>query len=470
MTLLKVNFVLLLGLLEYFVFSFFGIEMLGIFIFAVLLLIWRDLKLMSFVVLGLIALRLVLFVWYPLDHVKCLNDSGKFLQVEGSVVLEPDLRREDVRYYLGDLMVEGEARKGRLLFKANLYPRFEYGDRLKVKGFLETPFEEDEFSYKNYLRIFRTDSLLKLKGGVYKIGEDSSFFRELFRFKNWFLKILEYRLMEPYSSLVAGLVLGVRKGFSDEVMNQFNRTGLTHIIAVSGYNVSMIIVLISGMLGWVPRQVRFYAIGVFLFLFMIITGASAAVIRAVVMGVIALMALEFGRVQFLSRTLLLTILLMGFWNPAYILYDVGSQLSFLSTVGVVYLSPLLKFKWLPETGGIREAFVLTIAAQLATMPIMIYKFGRISLISPLANLLVAPFLPLSMFFGFLTFLLAWIPGVVQICVFFTSISSFLLFRVVEYCSELSWASVEFGHLKFWLWVYLVGFGLFLWVKRKLFLE
>jgi len=436
MTLLKVNLVLLLGLLEYFVFLFFGIELVGMFVLAVVVLIWPRLRLMSLVVLGLIALRLVFFGWYPEDHLKWMNDSRDVLQIEGTVILEPDLRRDDVRYYLGELVVEGEPRKGRLLFKANLYPRFEYGDRLKVKGFLETPFEEAEFSYKNYLRIFRTDSLLKLRGGVYKLGEEASLFRELFRFKNWFLRILEYRLMEPYSSLVAGLVLGVRKGFSDEVMNQFNRTGLTHIIAVSGYNVSMIIVLISGMLGWVPRQVRFYVIGVFLFLFMIITGASAAVIRAVVMGIIALMALEFGRVQFLSRTLLLTILLMGFWNPAYILYDVGSQLSFLSTVGVVYLSPLL------------------------TMPIMIYKFGRISLVSPLANLLVAPFLPLSMFFGFFTFLLAWIPGVVQICVFFTSISSYLLFRVVEYCSGLSWASVEEVFIGF-------CFGLYLSKRRPL---
>ena len=221
--------------------------------------------------------------------------AGRWFRLRAGFAWSLNLRREDVRYYICAKEIDGSPAQGRFLVKMSLYPRYEFGDKVRISGILETPFEEKEFSYKNYLRIFKTDSVLQPMGNLVLLEEGKGAFNSLFKFKAWFLEKLEYQLMEPASSLVAGLILGVRKGFSDEVMEQFNVTGLTHIIAVSGYNVSMIIVIINSLLGFVPRQVRFYLIAVFLFLFMVITGMSASVFRAVIMGVISLLALEMGQ-------------------------------------------------------------------------------------------------------------------------------------------------------------------------------
>lgn len=462
MSVLKLNLVLLTCLLQFFSYKFLG--WYGFWLGAFLLLVFCEakLRLVGLILVLLIASRLWMFDNFTVDHLKWLNDSEEVIELTGRICLEPDLRRDDVRYFVCPQDYEG-----RFLVKNNLYPRFEYGDVVKVAGRLETPFEEKEFSYKNYLRIFKTDSIMQSASGLSLVEEGHGFLNALFKFKNWFLGFLEFQLMEPASSLVAGLVLGVRKGFSDAVMEQFNITGLTHIIAVSGYNVSMIIVIVNSLLGFVPRQIRFYLITVFLILFMIITGGSASVVRAVIMGVIALAALENGRQQFFARTIILTALMMGLWNPAFVMYDAGMHLSFLSTLGVVYLAPLLDFKWLPESGGIREAFILTIAAQLATMPILIFQFGRISLVSPFANLAVAPLLPLCMLFGFMAFVFAWSGVVSWIFIMMTSVCSWFLFKFVEFFAAVPYAAIDFEKGLWWpLLIYLVCFGRF--VKKRLY--
>lgn len=462
MSVFKLNLVLFGCLLQFFGFKFLGWYGFGLGAFLLFVFVSARLKFLVILFLILIGARLWMFDYFEPNHLKWLNDTNQVIELTGRICLEPDLRRDDVRYF-----VCPDEYAGRFLVKASLYPRFEYGDKIRVAGRLETPFEEKEFSYKNYLRIFKTDSLLQPVSGLDLLEEGGGFLNGLFGFKNWFLHILEYQLMEPASSLVAGLVLGVRKGFSDTVMEQFNVTGLTHIIAVSGYNVSMIIVIVNSLLGFVPRQIRFYLITVFLFMFMLITGASASVVRAVIMGVIALAALESGRQQFFARTIVLTALIMGLWNPAFVMYDAGMHLSFLSTLGVVYLAPLLDFKWLPESGGIREAFVLTIAAQLATMPILLFQFGRISLVSPFANLAVAPFLPLCMLFGFMAFIFAWNGLVSWIFISLTSICSWFLFKFVEFFAVVPYAAIDFEKGLWWpLVVYLICFGWFVKFRLK----
>lgn len=460
MSVFRLNLVLFICLLQFFAYKFLGWYGFGLVSFLLVIFCDGRARILSLIFLILIAGRLWLFDDFGDSHLRWLNDTGEVLELTGRICLEPDLRRDDVRYFICPQDYDG-----RFLVKSNLYPRFEYGDVVTVAGRLETPFEEKEFSYKNYLRIFKTDSLMQPVSGLRLVEEGSGFLNGLFNFKNWFLSKLEYQLMEPASSLVAGLVLGVRKGFSDTVMEQFNLTGLTHIIAVSGYNVSMIIVIINSLLGFVPRQLRFYLITVFLILFMIITGGSASVVRAVIMGVIALAALESGRQQFFARTIILTALIMGLWNPAFVMYDAGMHLSFLSTLGVVYLAPMLDFKWLPESGGIREAFILTIAAQLATMPILIFQFGRISLVSPFANLAVAPLLPLCMLFGFMSFVFVWSGVMGWIFTILTSVCSWFLFKFVEFFAAVPYAAVDFEKGMWWpLLIYLIGF-FFLFKKR-----
>ncbi len=387
--------------------------------------------------MGLIFLLLIrIWVWnqYPDNHLIHLNDNGEVYEFVGRICFEPDYRRDDIRY-----VVCPEDFPGRFLLKTSVYEKFGYGDSLRLRGVFTEPFEMDEFSYKNYLRIFNVSSIFELRGTVKRVKGGSGVMNRLFRFKIGLLEFYESKLNEPASSLVAGLLLGSRKGFSDEVMDQFNRTGLTHIIAVSGYNISIIILILTSLLKFVPRQIRFWIIGLFLLAFMAITSFTASVIRAVAMGIISLAALEVGEDYNFARALFIVAFGMAMWNPAFLFYDAGFHLSFLATLGVVYLAKYLDFKFVPDAFGLREAFVLTIAAQIATLPILIISFGRVSVISPVANLLVAPFVPIVMLCGVLILIpfLAW-----PISLLINTVT-LIIFAVVNVLSNFSYSSISF---------------------------
>jgi competence protein ComEC len=179
-----------------------------------------------------------------------------------------------------------------------------------------------------------------------------------------------------------------------------------------------------------------------LFAFLVVTAFTAAVIRAVVMGILTLAAMEFGRKSEFLRAILFAAIFMAFINPAYLFYDVGFHLSFLSTLGVVYLSKRINLDFLPQTLGLKEAFVLTIAAQIATLPILIYHFGRVSLIAPVVNFFVAPFVPLIMLYGFFVIIFSFNTILVWPFVVIVSTLSYYLFLIVNFFAGLSWASVQ----------------------------
>lgn len=466
----KINLVLVLGILSFFVLNSFGFEYLVILV-GLSLILFSDKKYVIGTIIIVVFCGLRFWYWndYSDFHIIHLNDDQVLHEAVGKICFEPDIRREDVRYVVCLSEVNEQLVHGKVLVKTSLYPALEYGDLISLYGYFETPFEEEEFSYKNYLRIFGVSSLFKLSGGIDLLQDGNGFGNWLFQFKANLITLIESMLQEPASSLVGGVLLGIRKGFSDQIMEEFNVTGLTHIIAVSGYNVSLIILVINKLLPFVPRQIRFYFISFFLIIFMALTGFTASVIRAVIMGIISLLALEVGERGKFLRVILITGLIMAFWNPAFLLHDAGFHLSFLSTLGVVYLSEYVKTDWLTEKLGLREAFVLTIAAQLATLPVIVFNFGRVSLVSPFANLLVAPLVPLSMLFGFLMIIFSWSSLLSFVFVVVTSTVSYLLFGVIKVSSMVPFAAVDFekGKIEYLLGALLLNaYVIFRFRKRK----
>jgi competence protein ComEC len=126
------------------------------------------------------------------------------------------------------------------------------------------------------------------------------------------------------------------------------------------------------------------------------------------MGIIGLLALERGHTQTVRLSILWTACFMLLWRPQLMWYDVGFQMSFLAVIGLSELSPTLTkiFAWIPETAGMRLAMVGTIAAQITTLPLTVFLFGQISLIAPIANILVAPLVPIAMLLGTIATLLS----------------------------------------------------------------
>jgi competence protein ComEC len=215
------------------------------------------------------------------------------------------------------------------------------------------------------------------------------------------------------ASLLTGLLTGSRGGMPEELLESFRVAGLSHIVAISGYNITIIITLVGGMLFWVPLKKRFPLLVAGIALFTLFVGASASVVRAAVMGVLGLLALQQNRKADIRLLVLWSAFFMLLINPRQLWFDAGFQLSFLAVIGLAELSrPVGKaLARLPETLGIRESLTATMSAQISTLPLTMLVFKQLSLVAPFANLLVAPLIPLAMLLGFIGTVLgfAWEP-------------------------------------------------------------
>ncbi len=359
------------------------------------------------------------------QHVPGILDIDSYagrVTVTGQIVAQPERSADSVRYTLAVHALSGSSLpvEGRLLMRTrNTWPRHRYGDCLTVRGTVERPKGDGDFRYDNYLAIFGIHALLQ-EGLILEkteaknvrtpwtqqgctIGPWARLQRELIATKEWFEGKINRLLPEPTASLAAGILTGTRRSIPEDVLEAFKVTGLSHVIAISGFNITIIVTLIGQMLFFLPLRFRLLPAVTAIVLFTVFVGASAAVVRAAVMGCLGLLAVHLGRMSQARLTVLWTLAMMTLWNPLSLWYDAGFQLSFLAVVGLMEIRPRLEpfFRRLPEALGIRESLQMTVAAQITTAPLLAVVFGRVSLIAPLANLLVAPAIPVSMFMGFL---------------------------------------------------------------------
>ena len=307
----------------------------------------------------------------------------------------------------------------KVLITTELYPEFEYGDLILVDGKLQSPKNFDDFDYINYLakdgifslvyyskisEIFRDDFLRPEKISVFE-NLKISLFKNIFRVKKVFEESIERTIAEPNASLINGILLGSRQDIPQELKEAFNKTGTTHILAISGYNITIIGLYVSYLfMFFMRRQKAFWFTVLGIILFTILTGASASVVRAAIMGILVLLAYREGRFYSMTNSLVFAGLVMVILNPKILRFDVGFQLSFLATMGLIYLAPIIKEKLerMPELWNFKENFVATVSAQLMVLPVILYNFGNFSLLSLPANVLILPVVPLTMFFGFVS--------------------------------------------------------------------
>lgn len=370
----------------------------------------KNFWLASVVVLG-VALGLTRVYFLPAPSDELIAQVGEEITVEGQIVAEPDERLNFTQ-----LTVRPDNFNDKILVRAPLYPEFEYGDKVKVAGKLEWPenFQTEtgrEFDYQKYLNkdgvffIINRPTVelvapagLSLRGGLFKI-------------KHNFSARLSQMISEPAVSLLDGLLLGEKQGMGKEWNERFRIVGLSHIVVLSGYNLSVVAENLLRVTGWLlPRAAGLATGAAGVILFTLLAGAGPAATRAAVMALLALLARATGRVYAATRALGLAALAMIVWNPAVLLFDLGFQLSFIAAFGVIHGPPLLEkyFTWVPARGGLREIALTTVSAQVAVLPLILYATGNLSLFGLPANLLVLPAIPATMLFGFLAGLLGLI--------------------------------------------------------------
>lgn len=246
----------------------------------------------------------------------------------------------------------------------------------------------------------------------------------------------------PVADLLAGLLYGFRANYDDVFKYGLNYLGLTHLIAISGYNVALFLLLIDKSLFFINRLHRMYMYPVFLLLFIILTGFQSSVVRACIMAQIQLLALSSR--SFYDNLDALFVVFLGFlvWNPARVYLDLGFWLSVCSTFGIIlFADSFLRF-WSRFFSNeiLLDALAMTSVSMFSTILISIVFFGQFNLFSILANLLVAPIVPILMF-GVFYFVLS---GNVLLKIILELLSR-VFFLIFESCLELNLIFLEIIH-------------------------
>lgn len=360
---------------------------------------------------------------------------GQTLVVKGEVedVFGADLLTDNLKLKVEEVEIMGNSYPvGGVIFASGLgfLDKLNFGDSAAIKGQLTESFYSDP-------RIGALMKNAKLKS--IEKRERSFLKRMLFGFRNFLDSRLKQVFPQPSAGFAAALLFGAKSSIPRDVLENFRVAGLSHIIAISGYNIVLLINFLSAALAFLPFKFRNISLICFIALFAIFTGASASVVRASVMGGLSVVAKTFGRRAGGLRPLIISGYTMAFLDPLMPFYDIGFQLSFGATAGLILFAKPFQdyFEKLPNWLGMKDSLLTTLAAQVFTVPLIFYHFKNISLIAPVANIFVLPFVPYLMIGSFLALIFGKIAAAPAWSLFET------VFQMVSYFASIPFASVDF---------------------------
>lgn len=367
-----------------------------------------------------------------------------------------------------------------ILVQTDIFPPKKFGEYLDIHGMPQKPKNFSNFDYVTYLKKEGIRSVVFFPS-VKKIENlDISFiektkliiFRRLFSIKNGFQNKLQTVLKEPHSEYINGILLGVRQNIPVEIKEAFNRTGTTHVLALSGFNITIIAdALLIALTQFVRRRKAFWISTTVIVLFTIMVGAGASIVRAAIMGLILLFAQSYGRIYSPHNAILMAAAIMIWLNPFILIHDIGFQLSFFAVMGIIMFHPIFskKMEKLPDRFKIKENLLMTLSAQVFVIPLLMFYFQQFSIVSLPSNILILPLMPLAMLFGFLSGIGGYIfvPLGQALGIFATVISGYQL-GIVKWFSSFKYASLN---IPINIYVLLIAYILILWYylrQRKIY--
>jgi competence protein ComEC len=391
-----------------------------------------------------------------------MNARNPYLEslVGGQVNLNGVIKREpEERETTHHLYVETEY--GLVLVITPLGDSWRYGDSVSMTGTLEKPesFETDlgrAFNYPGYL-LARGVAYTLLYPQIEKTSEGGGNFliARIFDSKQTFMNSIERWLPEPAAGLGEGLVLGVKRALGEDLETTFRRTGIIHIVVLSGYNMAIVSGFILMVLGAVfGRRISSIVGIVGIIIFAVMVGLSATVVRAAIMAVLILLLGLTGRIYLVLRGLVLAGVAMLIYNPYSLTFDVGFQLSFLATLGLILAAPylderlqLVPNKWISA----REFLVATVATQIFVLPILLYQIGEFSGVAVIVNILVLPMVPIAMLLTFITGVAGMLSGSLAAPLsYLTYLSLSYMIVIAEWFGALPFAAFVVPPFPFWI--------------------
>jgi competence protein ComEC len=388
----------------------------------------------------------------------------------GIVASEPEQRDSATRFVF--LAENGE----RALVSTELYSPVWYGDKIILKGQFKTPgIIDDEdggrpFDYGAYLAkddIYHTMSFAELE--IVGSEQGSAIKSALLKLKRSFVEKIRATFSEPYASLLSGLIVSGRDAMPRDTLEEFRRAGVIHIVVLSGYNITIIADFLRRFFERIFLLSRFTLVPALapaasiigILLFVLMTGAEATVVRAAIMVLVVIAAKLFGRKYSAPRALLAAGFIMLLENPKILVFDPSFQLSFLATLALIYVVPIVEgyLNFVPEKAGLRSIVATTVGTQLTVLPMLIYSVGDVSLVSLPANILILVIIPYTMLIGFVATTLSYISALLAVpLAYIGNIFLAWILGVAHFFGNLSFASLAVPHVSPWI-VFLIYIAL-----------
>jgi len=382
---------------------------------------------------------------------------GQRVTATGTVVddMSYDERRQ-TEFHIGSVTLSGLELPGRIRvrgFGANQVGR---GDIIRATG-----------NFNRTLGTSRQGSLSFAKIEV--IGKNTSWVEKV---RNAFFASTYSSLPEPQASLGLGFLVGVRTALPEAFSEQLAIVGLTHIIAVSGYNLTILVQVVRRLFANRSAYQSVLFSGVLIVGFLLMTGWSPSIMRAAIVTGFSLLAWYYGRTFMPLVLILLGAAITGYINPLYVWGDAGWYLSFLAFAGVLILAPL--FVWRvykkKKPNFLTMILIETLAAIVMTAPYIAWLFGKVSLIAPVANVIVGPLIPLSMLLVFLVGVLGIFAPILALwlAVFPRAVLTFIVW-VTEKLSTVPGAQIEVTvspATAALLYAFLVSIIMILWLQHR----
>jgi competence protein ComEC len=373
--------------------------------------------------------------------------------------------------------------KERLLVFSDLQTIYNFGEIVRINCQLQNP--ENKYSKFNYINFLAKDRIFQIcqKAEIKKIFPENanlvgfyriktSLYQNIFIFKNILEKQIKSIFSYPESAYLAGLLLGGEDRLPDNIQTDFRRTGTTHTIAVSGFNITVLanfFMILGIVIGFYrPKAFWLAVLGIIFFVLMI--GSPNSAVRAAIMGILILWAAKKGRLGDSVQMIILAGAIMIAFSPLILFYDVGFQLSFLASLGIVLVyGPLSeKFNIKNDFLELKSILLVTISAQAGVMGILVYTFETFSPISFLANLIILPIIPLIMLLGFSSVMISFASNfLATLLVIPTQLALNLEIRVIEILAKISWSSIEIRNVGLgFLIFYYIFFLILVWFLNK----
>jgi competence protein ComEC len=418
----------------------------------------RYILLIIFVVL-LAMLRVQMVT--PQDSPKWINHYiGRGVNITGRIIEVPKSSGKSQQI---KLKIEGI--NGNIQIICGQFPEYQFGDTLQVEGKLTDLSSESEqyrgffksqeiYGFMNFPKIYVLDAKYPYSRDWYfRLRKPLLGVR--IKYENIFARILP----EPQSGLMSGILLGSKANLTSELISWLQITGTIHIIALSGYNITVLVEMMRLLAKRLSQNMAFLAPIFGILFFILATGLSASVIRAGIMGSILLFAKRVGRQSDGLIAVLFASCAMVLLTPNILIYDVGFQLSFTAVCGIIFLAPQIEKYFMVFGKTMSQILAATFAAQIFSWPITSYYFGIVSLVAPIANMLILPFVPLLMLLGFIIasigFVSIWLSQSISI-VLWAMLSYFI--KVVQTFAQMPLSS---QYLKIDSWIFILAYYIFL---------